>query len=116
MGINYFSQNKATSDPNDKFWLNINLDAQVRVPVVNPLSIYFRSGGGYYLSLGGGMKDFGINSGAGLLYGINKSISLGLGADYHHIPNGINFENAASIDLRKNLNFIQTHLGLIFNF
>lgn len=115
LGMNSFGETTASSDTKDKMIFNLNLDAQYRRLIVHPLSTYVRTGGGYYLTTNNWSKP-GINAGVGLIFHFNNSLGLNLGADYHRIFKGLDFDLVPANDLDKDLDFMQIAIGINFTF
>jgi hypothetical protein len=104
LGYNDFKTNNSTLI--DNYWLNLNLNIHYRAPIhpVRYFNIfyYIQAGPGFYIPESGS-KAFGSNLGIGLEYDISNNITFVLGADYH-------------ILFGKDVQFTQTHGGIIFRF
>ena len=114
-GMNFFTDVTASSNKNDQYLVNINLDIQYRRLIISPLSSYIRVGGGYYLTFGN-WNHSGINGGLGLIYHLNNSLGIDFGADFHFVPNGLDFNAVQPAHLNNDLQFMQIHAGINFNF
>lgn len=114
-GLNSFGETTASSNKSDKTIFNFNIDAQYRKLLLNPLSIYTRAGVGFYLTTNNGSKP-GINAGAGLIYHFNNSLALNLGADYHRILKGLDFDLVPANNFENDMDFMQAAIGINFSF
>ncbi|TLX70282.1 hypothetical protein E9993_22415 [Labilibacter sediminis] len=114
-GLNSFKETNASSIDSDRTIFNFNIDAQYRQLVINPISVYVRGGAGYYSTANNWAKP-GVNTGVGLLYHFNNAIALNLGADYHKIFKGLDFDLVPTNDIEKDLDFMQVTIGINYSF
>lgn len=113
-GYNGFkAEDPATME--DTYWLNLNIDVQYRMPIINRISSYLRGGPGYYIPKTGDNK-YGFNTGLGLFFHLNNSLTLDLGIDYHRIIEGMDVYGLAPPPTDENIQFYIIHAGVVFNF
>ena len=116
VGYNCFkAKGNAPAAVDDTHWINLNVNVQYRLPVSNRLSTYLRGGVGYYIPDAGDRK-IGGNTGLGILYHCNNTISLGVGVDYHQILEGMDVYKLNPPPSEENIQFYILHAGVILNF
>jgi hypothetical protein len=88
---------------NDTHWWNLSANLKGKISVSHNINLYLNAGAGAYITEGKSVRT-GVNAGLGWNYSLSPDCRLEFGSDYHYV-----FKSS-------NVQFIVTHVGVVFRY